>query len=284
MRRWPWVCTNTVTLFVAVFVCLGVGNPPVISVEAFVDRVRFDQAHIIQEQKANLKTCASVRGALVNHHVLASDLLEHLFQRLALCGSDITRVIILSPDHYFQGQTPISTGVVRYIWKRKFIDSDEDAVRALTKTKIATSNQKLFRREHGVGALIPFMMEAFPGAKIVPIMVRSDVSKTEAKQLSAWVNLLLDEKTLLIVSSDMSHYLPERTALQKDQQTLTAFEKQSTSFFWSANDDHLDFGKGVWIALKALRPDKFELLDHSISSRYGGSSANTTSYITGVWE
>lgn len=274
---------NTVTLCVAVFVCLGVGTPNKVPVERFLDRARFDQARTLPVAKVDPKKCASIKGAVVNHHALASDLLWKLFQRLAICRPDITRLVVLAPDHFFQGRTTIITGSVRYEWAKKHISVDEEAVQRLIQTRVVSVQPTLFQKEHGIGALIPFLMETFPKVKIIPIVIRSDVSRSDAERLGKEIKKLLDKDTLLIVSSDMSHYLPEKAALRKDQETIRAFERGTSAFFWSAKDDHLDFGKGIWTALQALGPSRFERLDHGISSQYGGSTAYTTSYITGVW-
>ncbi len=263
--------------------CLGVGNPNSIPVERFLERARFDQARALPAPKVDPKSCASVKGALVNHHALASDLLWKLFRRLTSCRPEIKRVIILAPDHFFQGQTTITTAKVRYQWGKKQILVEEAAVNQLLRAKIATSQPAIFQKEHAVGALIPFLMETAPNAKIVPIVVRSDVSRKDAERLSEELKKLLNKDTVLIVSSDMSHYFPEKIALRKDQETLRAFDQSAAAFFWSAKDDHLDFGKGIWIALRTLGPSTFEVLDWDISSRYGGSAAYTTSYITGMW-
>lgn len=265
------------------FVCLGAGIVQPIPAERFLDRARFDQARTARETRVDRTTCASVRGALVNHHALASDLLRALFHRIGACRPDLKRIVILSPDHFFQGRTSITTGSVRYTWKNTTVSSDATAMERLVRSNIATSDPRLFQTEHGVGALMPFLAETFPRVTIVPIVIRPDIPMHEAERLSAELKTLLDKDTLLLVSSDFSHYLPERIAFQKDTQTLRALHRSALSFFWTAKDDHLDFGKGLWIALRTLSPRQFEVLNHSISSRYGGPSAYTTTYVTGVW-
>lgn len=274
--------TRGVVLSAALFVCLGIGTP-VIPAETFLDRARFDQSRITSRVMTSKESCKTVRGAIVNHHALASDLLSRLFQRLAVCRTDVKRIIVLSPDHFFQGRSSVTTGDIIYEIDKKRLQVDTTAVHTLIKQKVALSDPKLFRREHGIGALIPFLAEAFPEAKLVPIVIRSDLSRTEAQRLSGVIRTLLTDETLLIVSSDMSHYLPESIAERKDRETLRAFEKQDQSFFWAAKDDHLDFGKGVWLALQALTPQRFVPLEQSISTKYGSSAAYTTTYLTGMW-
>ncbi len=274
--------TRTAACLVAVFVCLGAGLEVTIPIDRFVDRARFEQARSnkVTIDETKYKT---VRGALVNHHALASDLLWKLFQRLATCRTGIERIVILSPDHYFQGQSTITTASVTFQRKTTRLTTDDSLVKRLLEKKVALSDPKLFRREHGVGALVPFMMDAFPKVQIVPIVIRADISQPEAERLATVLKDQLDQKTLLVVSSDMSHYLPQAVARKKDRETAIAFAEQNASFFWRAKDDHLDFGKGVWTALQVLSPSSFELLDQGNSVEYGGSAAYTTSYLTGFW-
>ncbi len=283
MKKFALRLTNTVLLCLTVLVCLGVGRVFVVPVEPFLDKARFELAQALPVDRTDPKTCQSIRGALVNHHALASDLLWKLLQRVKGCRPDLKRIIVLSPDHFFQGQTAITVGNVNYRFGRKTQAVDSTFVAQLIKAKIAVADTKLFQREHGVGALMPFLMSVFPDVKIVPIVVRSDVTKAEAEKLGTFLKTKLDDETFLIVSSDMSHYLSERAALQRDVATLKAFEKTDAAFFWTAKDGYTDFGKGIWIALQALSPKDFQVIGRGISSQYGGSKTNTTSYITGVW-
>ncbi len=100
--------TYTAATLAAVFVCLGAGKPTVIPVDRFLDRARFDQARLLSLPSIDPASCKTVRGALVNHHALASDLLWRVFQRLATCRPSVKRIIILSPDHFFQGASTIT--------------------------------------------------------------------------------------------------------------------------------------------------------------------------------
>ncbi len=284
MKKLFNACIHTVALSVAVFVSVGIGSITTIPADLFLDRARFEQARFSKSALIDPKDCKNLRGALVNHHALASDLLWRLFQRLVICRPEVKRIIILSPDHFFQGRSPITTAAVRYEFRQRFVESDASVIAKLVREQVAKSDPLLFRREHGIGALIPFIESFFPEAKIVPIAIRSDVSQSETERLSEALKSLMDEQTLLIVSSDMSHYLPERTARQKDRETQRAFEASDAGFFWKAKDDHLDFGKGVWIALQTLSPEKFKLLDQGVSTSYGGSAAYTTTYFTGIWQ
>ncbi len=258
-------------------------KPLLIQTDRFLDRARFDAAARSRAVQMKREDCEALRGGLVNHHALASDLLQELFQTLRACRPDLKRIIILSPDHFFQGRKTITTGSVSYVTDGNTMTTDQALLNELLRKKIAVSDPKLFRKEHGIGTIMPFLSENYPDIQFLPIVIRSDVSLSEANRLATFLRDSLDDKTFLLVSSDMSHYLPERVARQKDRETLRAFETNDRTFFWKAKDDHLDFGKGVRVALQVLESVRFERIGQSISTSYGGPTAYTTTYFTGFW-
>ena len=97
----------------------------------------------------------------------------------------------------------------------------------------------------------------------------------------------MNDKTFVLISSDMSHYLYEEDAFAHDRDTLSWLKTLDANNFRKATDDNTDSGPS-FVALSALFDEiglkqNFHELDHSISSRYGGSRENTTTYITGFW-
>lgn len=229
--------------------------------------------------------CGVIRGAVVNHHILASDLLGRLFSRVAFCDSKITQIIVLSPDHFARGKTPISTHVRSYVVANQTIEPFYELVQRATSTRSFIQEQpELFEQEHGVGALLPFIQRAWPNIKLASFAVRSDLSREQAMEFATFLSdVLRDEKTLLIVSSDMSHYLSQEQALRNDELTRHALRTNDRDFFWRATDDYTDNGKALWVALTVLGSVEWREQGHRISTEYDGSRTNTTSYITGWW-
>lgn len=229
--------------------------------------------------------CGSVRAALVNHHILASDLLGRLFSWLQFCRPEIKRVIILSPDHFLRGQAFVSTHIRPYRVSGKLVPSAVSAITQVTTTlSFVEEAPELFTNEHGVGALVPFVARAWPQVSIASFAIRSDLPREDAARFVEVLKTIGDEKTLFVISSDMSHYLSRHQALVNDEQTRQAFRMNNAEFFWRANDDFTDQGKGIWIALQVLGPAiHWNEQGHQISSDYDGSANNTTSYLTGWW-
>lgn len=260
-------------------------EPPIpINADAFLDPARFRLSRHAPPHELSGTPIAGV----VNHHVLASDLLARFFSTLRAARPDLQRIIILSPDHYRHGTASISVGVESYASRGAILPADREAAERLISAHVAfPGTRTLSVSEHGIGALIPFLAEQFPDIQVVPIAIRADVNRDDAENLGLALAQLIDENTFIIVSSDMSHYLSESEAGAHDRETLSWLEQDNAAAFRSAGDDHTDNGP-AFVALyalfdvKAARPT-FQLLDHSISSRYGGRKDFTTSYINGFW-
>jgi AmmeMemoRadiSam system protein B len=259
-------------------------SSPPINADAFLDIARFHAADEITSVPLNGKPLAGV----VNHHVLASDLLMRFFRSLHDVRPDLKRVIILSPDHFKRGTDAISVSSFPYLTEGWIIPVDATTTHVLSETTASMGSRELVENEHGVGALIPFLVQAGCACEVVPIMIRADVSTERAEAFGVALAPFMDEHTIVIVSSDMSHYLSEREALANDVQTEEWLRNRDISAMDAATDDFTDNGP-AFVALFSLFDalhisPRFERIDHSISSRYGADPNNTTSYITGVWE
>ncbi|OYT31339.1 AmmeMemoRadiSam system protein B [Candidatus Woesearchaeota archaeon ex4484_78] len=73
--------------------------------------------------------------------------------------------------------------------------------------------------EHSIEVQIPFIQATQPKTAIIPIMVGSIGEKDEEKTADK-IEKIIDEKTAIVVSSDLSHYKPEETAKKVDRQTI----------------------------------------------------------------
>ena len=73
-------------------------------------------------------------------------------------------------------------------------------------------------QEHSLEVILPFLKRYIGEFQLVPIMVGyGDVSRL-AKALES----IIDNDTLLVISSDLSHYLPYAEAVDRDRETIDA--------------------------------------------------------------
>lgn len=257
-----------------------------IETSAFVDPVRFTAAWSTLNDPP--VSHSRVIAGVVNHHVLAADILARFFRAVKLARPDAKRFIIISPDHYGAGRTDISTHERPYRVADRLIPVDTTTTKQIAADGLVTiENGGMYEREHGVGALIPFLIHEFPDATVIPISIRGISDRSKARELGKRLIPIVDGETLIVISADMSHYLDEQTALANDISTTTWLKNLESEKFAKANDDYLDNGAAM-VALisffeSRVATPSWTLIDHSISSRYGGPKNNTTSYINGVW-
>jgi AmmeMemoRadiSam system protein B len=180
-----------------------------------------------------------VSGVIVPHHLLAADMIVATFAALAQ-GNDYDRVVILSPDHFFLGSARFSVTDRDFRTVLGPVASDKDLVAALLDSGLC-ARSSLFVREHGVRALLPFIAHWFPEAKVVAVAV--NITTTQ-EQCDAFIDLLepfLDQRTLVVQSTDFSHYLPLGQARIRDRQTLhQLYNGEPGNVFRLTQPGHLD--------------------------------------------
>ena len=117
------------------------------------------------------------------------------------------------------------------------------------------------------------MLENFT---IVPLLVGS----VRPEQVADIIDAVIDERTLLVVSTDLSHYLDDATARRRDQATAQAIEsldfgrlgRQDACGFSALNGALCAARKGNW---------KIERLALSNSSATSGDFGSVVGY--GAW-
>ena len=158
-----------------------------------------------------------ITGVTVPHHLLAADLIAGAFARVQ--GHHYRRIVILSPDHFHRSRSPFA------VTRRDFdtvlgrLTTDRAAVDQLLNNPLVTESS-LFSHEHGVRALLPFIVHYFPKTPIVPIAIRHSSRPADWDSLARTLAPLLTPDTLLVQSTDFSHYLTQPEARRRDQETL----------------------------------------------------------------
>ncbi len=122
-----------------------------------------------------------------------------------LKGKNIKRVILLATSHYAYvngiviNEKAYETPLGVYNMDRQAIDilkrEDFDHVK----------NEIESTREHSDEVQIPFLQEVLPDAKLVPLIV-GELFEDEYTNAAKALNKIIDDKTVIVVSSDFTHY------------------------------------------------------------------------------
>ncbi len=154
---------------------------------------------------------SGTRILLVPHHLVAAQQIASLLSSTPAP----TRVLLLSPDHFSRGERAISFPKQGFSWKGRPIPTDPSLQRTLEQALQANARQSdaVFMREHGVRGLLPFLTTAWPNAQIIPLTVRNDAPAQALLDLASAIEThAMDDKTIVVITIDFSHDLPNYVA------------------------------------------------------------------------
>lgn len=146
-----------------------------------------------------------------------------------LAGRDIKTVILIGPSHYasFTGVSVYAKGSMKTPLGN--IKINERIAGSLINEKANISfYPDAFAKEHSLEVQLPFLQQVLKDFKIVPILVGSPTRESFEFLRDKLAEILRkDEKTILIASTDLSHYHDYNTALLKDKKIIDAIERMS---------------------------------------------------------
>ena len=123
----------------------------------------------------------------------------------AVKGLGIDRVIIMGPSHYFPFRGVAVSGENMYETPMGKIEVDNKITDALCAHPLFEGPRHAEIQEHSLEMQLPFLQVVLDDFKIVPLVV-GDVSGSEYDDISKDIKRYVDENTLIIASSDFTHY------------------------------------------------------------------------------
>jgi hypothetical protein len=163
-----------------------------------------------------------IRAIMVPHagYIYSGPVAAYAYKELE--NRDIRTVILIgnSHRHYFDGIAIDAKGA--FETPLGLVSIDETlAAKLLVADPAIADRPDMHEGDHVLEVQLPFLQRVLKGFKIVPILFSSD-SPELAQKLADILPKLMDEKTLIVASTDMSHYPPYADAVSADQETLNA--------------------------------------------------------------
>ena len=163
-----------------------------------------------------------IRAIMVPHagYVYSGPVAAYAYKELE--GRDIKTVILIgnSHRHYFDGiavyakgafETPLGLVPVDETFTAKLLAADPAIV----------DRPDIHEGDHVLEVQLPFLQRVLKDFKIVPILFSGD-SPELARKLAGILPPFLNDRTLIVASTDMSHYPPYADAVTADKKTLDA--------------------------------------------------------------
>ena len=249
----------------------------------YADPAPFRAAIATERLPAGTRTLP-VTGITVPHHLLAADLMARGFATLA--GNAYDRVVLLSPDHFNKARRPFATTRRDFATVFGPVRTDREATASLLAQPDLVEDSALFDGEHGVAALLPFLEEALPDVPLVAIAISIRAERSEWDRLVETLTPLVGPRTLVVQSTDYSHYLPHAASLARDQETLNVVAAEDVEAVTRlVSSDHMDSRAAQYIQmrLQAARGSRASVIGSRNSIEYAPHASRTTSYVVSIY-
>lgn len=196
-------------------------------------------------------------------------------------------ILLLGPNHTGQGEGIAVWPDGQWQIPGAHLEVDSELAGAIIDADpVATSDYQAHRAEHSLEVLLPFLWAQNPESKIVPVCISlPDRDKLEhlaqniAQVLKNWKG-----EVGLVVSSDMSHFLPEEEAKTQDDMALQSILSLDPDQLLDVVARHrismcgiLPMYVGLKIAL-ALGAQKAELVRYATSGDVIGDRSHVVGY------
>jgi AmmeMemoRadiSam system protein B len=164
------------------------------------------------------------RALIVPHagYVYSGPIAGTAYARLAGLRGQVRRVVLIGPSHHvpFRGLAVPSAG--SFATPLGEVPLDRAAIGRLLALPQVALRDDAHAREHSLEVQLPFLQELLGRFSLVPLAA----GEASAEEVAEALELLIDEPgTLLVVSSDLSHYHDYAMARRLDAATSRAIEE-----------------------------------------------------------
>ncbi len=167
------------------------------------------------------KGAQSLKALILPHAGYMYSGLTAAHASLALKNHHFKKIVLIGPDHRVGFSGASVTGFSSWNTPLGTVPVHPDARRLLAEKpgrfKSVTASDL---EEHSLEVLVPFFQILSPGFQLVPVTFGRDDPASFARDLQTVIPLAREKDTLLVVSSDLSHFLPLEKAVKKDRETL----------------------------------------------------------------
>jgi hypothetical protein len=218
-------------------------------------------------------------------YMFSGPVAAHSYYRLALDGKPDV-VVLFSPNHtgYGSALAVMNEGV----WRTPLGDVEVDGETAnqiVHESRIIDVDEVAHRFEHSIEVQLPFLQYLYGSEfKIVPICFLMQDLPSAREVGKAIAKVLAGKNSVIIASSDMTHYEPQERAVKKDKMALEVIEALDEAKFYSTVEaQHISAcGYGPIAALitaaKILGAKEAKVLSYKTSGDVTGDRSSVVGY------
>ncbi|MBU1121852.1 MAG: AmmeMemoRadiSam system protein B [Candidatus Omnitrophota bacterium] len=205
----------------------------------------------------------------------------------SLAGKKFDTVILLGSSHHyrFKGISIYDDGIFNTPLGKLSVDGR--IASRFSSLAFAQFNKVYFNNEHSLEVQLPFIIKSLGKVKIVPILF-GEVTLNDLEEISGKIDeISKDKKVLIVVSTDLSHYLEYQQAVKKDLETVNFIKNKDASALWDSWRSGEGRGCGLCPAIAFLMYVKsqaadIEILKYANSGDTASDKGRVVGYMSAV--
>lgn len=198
-------------------------------------------------------------------------------------------VAVISPSHQPYYAPVLSSAHAAYSTPLGAVEVDRDALAALDEALDAEIGYHVYRvardQEHSLEIELPFLQRIYPdGFRLLPVMLMEQSARLAQALGKALAQVLAGKNSLLVASTDLSHFYPATIAAEMDGEMLRQMEAFSPEGLLEAERGGRGQACGVgavaatlW-AGRTLGADTVKVLHYSTSGVVTGDLSSVVGY------
>lgn len=152
-------------------------------------------------------------------YIYSGPIAASIYARLAPLLGRVTRVVLAGPAHRVHVRGAAVPSVSAFASPLGDVPLDTAALQRLRRLPFVEVSDRAHAQEHSLEVHLPFLQSMLSGFSLVPVVV-GDATPEEMAEI--FDELWGGDETLVVVSSDLSHYLSYEAAKLRDGRTARA--------------------------------------------------------------
>lgn len=232
-------------------------------------------SHYLHQLLDGARTQEPIPKALIAPHagyIYSGPVAASAYAALKPVAERIRRVILLGPTHRVAVRGLALPGVDAFDTPLGRVEVDTAAAQAVAHLPQVGVSPQAHALEHSLEVHLPFLQSVLPDFRLLPLAVGMTTPEEVAEVLEA---LWGGDETLIVVSSDLSHYLPYADAQRVDKQTVQDIMHLRETI------DHEQACGGTPINGLILAARRHRLAPHLLDLRNSGDTAGSRDQVVG---
>lgn len=134
------------------------------------------------------------------------------------------KVIILAPTHHFSFRGAALSDKTHYRTPLGEVPISDVSREMMKECKLIKFVPHADEQEHSLEIQLPFLQRVLGVFEVIPLVI-GQLSESDREELAGLLIRHLDEDTLIVASTDLSHYYPYDTAVDIDKECTDAVVK-----------------------------------------------------------